>query len=95
MPALLWLSLPALLDARTSATCTAFAEAWHTGAHDRVTRRLPAHGSGPTRLELAVRPLFVWARGDLRIADTVLPQPCATALERLAWVDASPACQPG
>jgi hypothetical protein len=89
MPALIWLYLAALLYYRTSATCTALAEALQTVSHDRLTRRLQAHWSGQTLLELAFRTLFVWERGDLIIDDTVIPKPFATAMESLAWVYSS------
>jgi phage protein U len=91
MPTLVWLSLAALLDDRTSATCVAFAEALHTVSHDRLTRRLQADWSGQTRLELAFRTLFVGERGSLIIDGTVIPKPFATAIAGLAWVYASQA----
>jgi hypothetical protein len=56
------------------------AEALDTVSQDRVTRMLHADRSGPTRLELAVRTLFAWQRGDLICADTMLPNPLATAM---------------
>jgi DDE superfamily endonuclease len=91
MPTLVWLSLPAWLYDRPSATCVAFAEAWHTVSHDRLTRLLQADWSGHTRLELAGRTLFVVARGYLIIDDTGMPKPFATAIAGLAWVYASQA----
>jgi hypothetical protein len=90
MPQLLWLSLTASLYDRTSVSCVALAEALETVAHDRLTRRLQAHGSGPTRLALAVRTRFVRERGELSSADTVLPEPFAPVIEGLAWVFSSP-----
>lgn len=63
-------------------------------SHDRLTRWLHADWSGHTRLELACRTLFVWARGSLIIDDTVVPQPFATAIEGLAWVFSSQARKP-
>jgi putative transposase len=89
MPELLWLCLTALLYYRTSATCTALAEALQTVSHDRLTRLLRAGWSGQTLLELAFRTLFVWERGYLIIDDTVIPKPLATAMENLAWVYSS------
>jgi Transposase DDE domain len=89
MPALIWLYLAALLYYRTSATCTALAEALQTVSHDRLTRLLQANWSGQTLLELAFRTLFVWERGYLIIDDTVIPKPFATAMESLAWVYSS------
>ena len=89
MPKMDWLYLTALLYDRTSATCVAFAEAWQTVSHDRLTRMLQSAWSGHTLLELAWRTLFVWDRGFLIIDDTVLPTPFATAIEHLAWVDSS------
>jgi hypothetical protein len=94
MPALIWLYLTALLYYRTSATCTALAEALQTVSHDRLTRLLQANWSGQTLLELAFRTLFVWERGDLIIDDTVIPKPFATAIESLAWVYSSQECKP-
>jgi putative transposase len=94
MPELLWLYLTALLYYRTSATCTALAEALQTVSHDRLTRLLQADWSGQTLLELAVRTLFVWERGSLIIDDTVIPKPFATAMEHLAWVYSSQAGKP-
>jgi hypothetical protein len=89
MPELIWLYLTALLYYRTSVSCIALAEALETASHDRLTRLLQADWSGHTLLELAVRTLFVWERGDLILADTVLPKPFATAIEGLAWVFSS------
>jgi DDE family transposase len=89
MPELVWLYLTALLYYRTSAACTALAEALETVSHDRLTRLLQAKWSGQTLLELAVRTLFVWPRGYLILDDTVLPKPFATAMEGLAWVFSS------
>jgi hypothetical protein len=89
MPTLVWHYLTALLYYRTSVSCVALAEALQTVSHDCVTRLLQATWSGQTLLELAVRTLFVWERGDLIIDDTVLPKPFATAIEGLAWVFSS------
>jgi DDE superfamily endonuclease len=89
MPALLWLYLTAWLYYGTSVSCVAFAEALETVSHDRLTRLLQADWSGQALLEWAVRTLFVWERGDLILDDTVLPKPCATAIEGLAWVFSS------
>jgi DDE superfamily endonuclease len=94
MPTLVWLYLTALLYDRTSASWVALAEALHTVSHDRLTRLLQAHWSGPTLLESAWRSLFVWARGYLILDATVVPKPVATALESLAWVYSSPARKP-
>jgi hypothetical protein len=60
-----------------------------TVSHDRLTRVLRGDWSGHTLLELAWRTLFVWERGSLIIADTVIPKPFATAIEGLAWVYSS------
>jgi hypothetical protein len=95
MPTLGWLYLTALRYDRTSATCVAVAEAWQTVSHDRLTSRLQADWSGQTLLESAWRRLFVWERGSLIIDDTVVPNPCATAMEGLAWVYSSQERQPG
>ena len=89
MPELLWLYLTALLYYRTSSRCVALAEALETVSHDRLTRLLQGDWSGQTLLEIAVRTLFVWERGYLIIADTVIPKPFATAMESLAWVFSS------
>ena len=89
MPQLVWLYLTALLYDRTSAACTALAEALETASHDRLTRMLQADWSGQTLLELAVRTLFAWQRGYLILDDTVIPKPFATAIEGLAWVFSS------
>jgi DDE superfamily endonuclease len=86
MPALVWLSRTALLYYRTSASCVALADALATVSHARWTRLLQRDWSGHTLLELACRTLFVWEPGSLIIDDTVLPKPCATALEGLEWV---------
>lgn len=53
-------------------------------SHDRVTRLWQGDGSGQTRLELVLRPRFGSERGARISAATVLPTPCATAMERLA-----------
>jgi hypothetical protein len=63
MPELLWLYLTALLYDRTSASCVALAEVLQTVSHDRWTRMPQGDWSGHTRLDLAVRTLFVWERG--------------------------------
>jgi hypothetical protein len=86
MPTLVWHSLTALLYDRTSARGVALAEALQSVSHDRLPRLLQADWSGQRLLELTDRTLFVWKRGYLIIDDTVLAQPLATALERLAWV---------
>ena len=67
----------------------ALAEVLETVSHDRLTRLLQGDWSGHTLLELAVRPLFVWERGDLIIDDTVIPKPFAAAIEGLTWVFSS------
>jgi hypothetical protein len=85
LPELLWLYLTALLSSRTSATCVALAGALPSVSHDRLMRVLPAHWSGRTRPELAFRTLFVWERGYLIVDATVIPKPCATTIEGLAW----------
>jgi Transposase DDE domain len=54
-------------------------------SHDRLTRLLQGNWSGQTRLECTFRTRFVWERGYLRLDDTVIPKPLATALESLAW----------
>jgi putative transposase len=89
MPALIWLYLTALLYYRTSASCVALAEALETVSHDRLTRMLQADWSGHILLDLAVRSLFVLERGYLIIDDTVIPKPCATTIDGLAWVFSS------
>jgi putative transposase len=94
MPTLVWHYLTALLYYRTSATCTALAEALETVSHDRLTRMLQAAWSGQTLLELAVRTLFACERGYLILDDTVIPKPFATAMEGLAWVFSSQAGKP-
>jgi hypothetical protein len=94
MPELLWLSLTAWLYFRTAVTCVALAEALEPVSQDRVTSMLQAPWSGPTRLELACRTLFVWARGYLSLDDTGMPKPCAPAIEGLAWGYASQDRQP-
>lgn len=70
-----------MLYDRTSDSCVALAEALETVSSDRLTRLLPSDWSGQTRLEIAVRTLFVWARGYRIIDETVLPQPLAMAIE--------------
>jgi hypothetical protein len=94
MPELLWLHLTALLYDRTAASCVALAEALHTVSHDRLTRMLQGDRSGHTRLDLAWRILFVWERGDLILDDAVMPKPCATTIDGLAWVFSSPERKP-
>jgi putative transposase len=94
MPELLWLYLTALLYDHTSASCVALAEALETVSHDRLTRLLQAAWSGPTRLEIACRTLFVWERGYLMLDDTVIAKPFARAIEGLAWVFSSRARKP-
>jgi hypothetical protein len=71
------------------ASGVAFAEARQRVSQARVTRRLPADGSGPRRLERAVRILGVGERGDLIVDDPVMPKPFATVIESLAWVYSS------
>ena len=95
MPALLWLYLTALLYGRTSANCVALAEALATVSHDRLTRLLQREWSGQKRLEFACRTLFVCEGGDLIIDATVIPTPCAVAIEGLAWVFSSLERKPG
>jgi hypothetical protein len=92
LPELLWLYLSALLCSRTPATCVALAEALPSVSYDRLTRLLPAHWSGQTRLELAFRTLFVWSGAissltlrSFQIDATVIPKPCATTIEGRAW----------
>jgi putative transposase len=89
MPMVIWPYLTALLYYGTSTSCVALAEALQTVSHDRLPRMLRADWSGQTRLELAVRTLFVWERGSLILDDTVIPKPFATAIESLAWVYSS------
>jgi hypothetical protein len=89
MPTLVWPYRTALLYDRTSVSCVALAEALQAVSHDGLTRLLPATGSGQTLLELAVRTLFVWERGDLILGDTGLPQPFAAAIAGLAGVFSS------
>ena len=67
----------------------ALAEALETVSHDRLTRLLQRDWSGHTLLERACRTLFVWEQGSLIIDETVLPKPCATTIEGLAWVYSS------
>ena len=86
MSTLVWLYLTAWLYDQSSATCVALAEALETVSHDRLTRRLRADWSGQILLEHAFRTLFVWEQGSLRLDDTVVPKPCATAMAGLAWV---------
>jgi hypothetical protein len=94
MPPLVWLYRTAWLYDRTSGRCVALAAALETVSHDRLTRRLQADWSGPTLLAVAWRTLCVGERGDLILADTVIPKPCATALEGRVWVFSSQARQP-
>jgi hypothetical protein len=82
MPLLVWLYPIALLSNQTSATCEALAEAMETVSHHRLTRLLPAHGSGSTLLEHACRTRFVWEPGHLIHNDTVIRKPSATPLDR-------------
>ena len=89
MPELIWLYLTALLYYRTLASCVALAEALDIVSHNRLTRMLQADWYGPTLLESACRMLFVWERGYLILADTVIPKPFATAMDGLAWVFSS------
>jgi hypothetical protein len=67
----------------------ALAEALDTVSHDRLTRLVQADWSGHTLLELTVRTLFGWPRGDLLLDETVIPKPFATAIDGLAWVVSS------
>jgi hypothetical protein len=85
MPKRVWLYLTAMLYYRTSASCMALAEGLQTVSHDGLTRLLQAVWSGQALLELALRMRFVCERGDLILANTVLPKPFATAIEDLAW----------
>ena len=85
MPELMWRYRTALLYDRTSASCVALAEALEPVSHDRLTRMLQADWSGHTRLESALGTLFVWGRGSLISADTVIPTPFATAIAGRAW----------
>src|SRR5262245_39650551 len=94
MPELIWLSLTAMRYDRTLASCVAVSEALNTVSHDRLIRLLHADWCGHTRLALACRTLLVWERGDRIMDDTVVPQPCATAIEGLAWVFSSQERQP-
>jgi hypothetical protein len=94
MPALIWLSLTALLDDRPEAPCVAMSEALPIVSHDRLTSMLQADWSGQTRLESACRLLVVWERGSLILDDTVIPKPWATAMERLVWGFSSQARRP-
>jgi hypothetical protein len=80
------LSRTALRDDRTSAPCVALADALAPVAPARVTSLVPAHGSGHTRLEGAVRPLVVGEPGELLIDDAGMATPLATALQGLAGV---------
>jgi hypothetical protein len=94
VPALVWLYLIAVLYDRTSANGVALAEALATVSHDRLTRRLQGDWSGQSLLDLAVRTLLTWERGDLLIDETVIPTPFATAIAGLAWVCSSQAHTP-
>jgi putative transposase len=94
MPTLVWLYLTALLYYHGAASCVALAEALETVSHDRLTRMLQGNWSGQTLLERALHTLFVWERGYLILDDTVIPKPCATAIEGLAWVFSSQARKP-
>ena len=80
MAAVRWLSRPAVRDDRTSAPGGALAEALAPGSPARWPRRGPAHGSGPTRREGAVRPLCVGEHGALRRDARGMAPPLATAL---------------
>jgi hypothetical protein len=77
------------------ASGVAFAEARQRVSQARVTRRLPADGSGPRRLERAVRILGVGEGGDLILDDPVIPKPFATAIEGLAGGFSSQERPPG
>jgi hypothetical protein len=94
MPTLVWHYLTALRYDRTSARCVAWAEARPSVSHDRLTRLLQADWSGQRLLALTCGPWFVWRRGYLSIADTVLAKPLATAIASLAGVYASRDPQP-
>lgn len=89
MPELVWLYLTALLYFTTTGSCVARAEALETVSHDRLTRMLQGPWSGHTLLERAFHTRFVSSGGCLIIDDTVIPKPCATAIDRLAWVFSS------
>jgi hypothetical protein len=78
-----------------AATCVALAEALQTVSHDRLTRLLQADRSGPTRLAVAYRTLFGWARGDRLRDDTVMPKLLAPAMASRAWLESTQACKPG
>jgi hypothetical protein len=91
---LIWHDLTAWRYYGTSTSGVALAAAPQTVSQDRLTRMLPADGSGPIRLDLAVCPWVVWQRGDVILDDTGMPNPCATAIERGAWVDARKARTP-
>jgi hypothetical protein len=94
MPKRVWLYLTALLYDRTPASCMALAESLQTVSHDGLTRLVQADWSGQILLELAWRTLFACERGDLILAETVLPKPFATAIEGRAWLYASQERQP-
>lgn len=86
MPELIWLYLTALLYYTTSGSCVAMADALETVSHDQLTRMLQGDWSGQTLLARVFRTLFCFTGGYLIVDDTVIPKPCATAIEGLAWV---------
>jgi hypothetical protein len=53
--------------------------------HDRLKRRLPADRSGQRLLAVAWRRRVILKRGDRLLDDSILPQPCATAMDGWAW----------
>jgi hypothetical protein len=72
----------------------ALVEALETVSQDRLTHMLRADWSGPRLLASALRTRCMWERGDLRLDDTGIPKPCATPIERRAWVFSSQERQP-
>jgi hypothetical protein len=94
MPTLVWLYLTALLYYRTCSRCVALAEALETVSRNRLTRMLQADWPGQRLLESALRTLFIGERGDLILADTVIPKLFATTIESIAWVNSSQARKP-
>jgi hypothetical protein len=90
MPRRVWLYLTALPYYRTSASCMALTEGLQTVSHDGLTGLLQAAWSGQTLLDLAWRTRFVCERGDLILADTVLPKPCDGGQGLRAGAEGSP-----